>query len=231
MIARREALRPFRGERWPVRAHVALRWATSPVAEVVESVPEGGHLLEVGCGHGLYGLAALRDRIDRLTGVDPDERKIAVARRAAADSDATFRVGSVDVVDASESFDAVLVVDVLYLIPEMEQRAWLEAVAERVAPGGVLVIKEMRTDRRLKLAWTRAQEWAATRVVRVTEGGREGFRFRSPSEIENWLEELGFGVDARSLDRWSPWPHQLVVARRSGSRPEPDRSEPVEERR
>ena len=197
-----------------MRAHVAVRWATSPVAAVLSSIPQGGHLLEVGCGHGLYGLAALDVKVNRLTGVDPDERKITVARRVSGDVDASFVVGSHGSFQAEEVFDTVLVVDVLYLVARGDQQSWLEAVAARVAPGGTIVIKEMRVDRRAKLAWTRMQELLATRVLHITEAGPDGFSFRSPGQIEAWLDALGFSVESRPVDRRSPWPHHLVVGRR-----------------
>jgi SAM-dependent methyltransferase len=174
-------------------------------------------VLEIGCGHGLVSayLALAAPGRDVL-GVDIDADKIALARAAAThlapgEARLHFEVVDPDGLPAGP-FDAVVVVDVLYLLGERGRAALLDAAVERLAPGGVLVLKE--TDRlpRWKGALTVAQELVATRVLRITEG--DEVAFEAPSVFAERLSRAGLAVHGRRVDRGYPHPHHLLVARR-----------------
>ena len=75
-------------------------------------------MLDVGCGHGLFGnLLALESAERQVVGVDPMDSKIAVAQRVAAPlPNARYAVGSAaDVTDGP--YDVITILDVLYLLP------------------------------------------------------------------------------------------------------------------
>ena len=157
------------------RVHVAVRWLTLPV-------PGGG-------GPGARRRAGARGRLRPrllsplyLAGGARPRRSTAStstaprwpwARRAAAAAGLGtwpsavapgWRAGR-------RPWDAIVVVDVLYLLgPRPAVDLAGAAAAAALAPGGVLVVKEIDTRPRWKYRLAVAQELAATRVARVTAG-------------------------------------------------------------
>ncbi len=200
-----------------VRAHVRLRWWTCPLRAVAAQLPPGGRVLEVGCGHGVFSLlAAVADSDRRVVGVDVDERKVPHAR-AAADR-ARLRGAAVEITVAPPGalpagpWDAIVVVDVAYLLDAAVQRRLLGECAARLAPGGVLAVKEMALAPRWKFQWNRVQETLAVRVLGITVG--EGMTFVDPAEMGRWLVDEGLDVRHLPLHKGYPHPHHLLVARR-----------------
>jgi 2-polyprenyl-3-methyl-5-hydroxy-6-metoxy-1,4-benzoquinol methylase len=211
--AARAALRAYRSAPLRDRVHVVVRWLTCPFPSIVEALPVEGRVLEVGCGHGLFS-AYLAQRHTRLQvrGVDIDEDKIAVAAGSElpAGGRLDFAVADSGSVPAGP-WDAVVLVDVLYLLDEAAQQALLVSCAQVLAPGGLLVVKDMATTPRWKARWNAAQEALSVRILKITEGSPE-FAFVDPEERARWLVAAGLrSVRARRLDRGRVHPHHLLV--------------------
>lgn len=203
------------------RFHVRFRWRTCPFPAVEREVPRRGRVLEVGCGHGVLSLyLALQSPQRDVLGVDIDADKILLARAAAAE------LPKVDVADAGPSvrfetvapgefadgsFDAIVIADVLYLLPAAARAALLEACVDHLAPEGVLVVKEADRVPRWKGAITVGQELLATRVLRITEG--DEVEFAPPAAFVRQLEARGLHVAQRRVDRGYLHPHVLITAR------------------
>ncbi len=201
-----------------VRVHTALRWLTCPFAPVQASVPDVGEVLEVGCGHGLVSLSlALASSRRRVTGVDIDGAKVeaataAAARLAPGEADIGFTLVEPGWLPTA-TVDAVVIADVLYLLPVEEQHRLLSACAACIGEGGVLVVKEVAEKPRWKFQWNRLQETVSTRVLGITAGDGS-LHFVAPSTMAGWLEAEGLRTESRALDRGYPWPHHLLVGRR-----------------
>ena len=218
-VARR-ALALYSGAARRDRVHVRVRWATCPVAAIDAEVPTRGRVLEIGCGHGLvsaYLAVACPER--EVLGVDIDERKLSIARAAAARLDgqgASLQFASSDggAVPAGP-WDAIVIVDVLYLLDADHELALLDACVAELAPTGSLVIKETDVVPRLKHTIARLQEIFATRVFRITAG--ESLAFTPIGELADHLGDQGLSVTVRRVDSGYPHPHSLLVARRRPS--------------
>jgi SAM-dependent methyltransferase len=209
----RAALALYRTAPVSVRTHVAIRWWSAPFAAVSAALPRAGRIVEIGCGHGLFSAYAALEAPERtVVGVDIDADKIGYAQTAAAGMERlTFRVAPSGAVPDGP-WDAAVFVDVLYLLPAAEQRRLITEAVAALAPGGVVVVKEMGTEPAWKVRWNTAQETLAVKVLRITEGG--SFDFVAPDAMAGWLRELGLEVELRRLDLGRVHPHHLLVGRR-----------------
>jgi 2-polyprenyl-3-methyl-5-hydroxy-6-metoxy-1,4-benzoquinol methylase len=192
------------------RFHVAMRWRSCPFPAVEAAVPRAGRILDVGCGHGLFPLYLAATAPGReVVGVDVDEAKLVSARRAAAEAGlpVTFAADA-----PAGPWDAITIVDVLYLLGERAALDLLARLAATLAPGGVMAVKEIDVRPRWKYQLARWQEIVATRVTRITEG--EGVAFVPPADIDSALTGAGLSVTRHPLGHHSVYPHLLLVARR-----------------
>ena len=229
--AGRAALDGYAGQSAAVRLHARVRWYSAPFPAIAGVLPDTGRILEIGCGHGLFsGYAALAGRSRAVRGVDIDRDKIAVAQVAAGhvDADLEFDVSPSGEVSPGP-WDAIVVVDMLYLLPAAQQRRLLTEAAAELAPGGRLVIKEMSRTPRWKAAWNTAQETLAVSILGITEraaaapgpaaGGRFAlatFDFVAPETMAGWLADAGLDISSHRLDRGRIHPHHLLIGRRPG---------------
>lgn len=197
-----------------VRLHTRLRAWSAPLDAVVSALPRDGFLLDVGCGHGLVSNeVALRSAGARVLGVDLSEAKIGSARASVgARTNVEFRTAAIEGVPES-GFDAVSVIDVLYLVPESSWTSFLTICREKLRPGGIFVLKEIGTEPRWKFERLRLQEYLSTRILRITQG--DVMHFESGEQLRQRLCGVGFeDVALLPLDAGYASPHLLLTARR-----------------
>lgn len=198
------------------RMHCRVRWLTAPFAALELEVPLEGDILEVGCGHGVFSTyLALSSHARRVVGVDIDADKIALARHAvtslsSSEADVRFEVSASGAVPRIEGgWRSIVFADVLYLLPAVGRRALLAECIDALAPGGLLVVKEVDTQPRVKARIAQFQEFLATRVARITEG--ETLDFPSATELEGLLRDSGMQTMAKRLDHGYLHPHCVVL--------------------
>jgi cyclopropane fatty-acyl-phospholipid synthase-like methyltransferase len=211
------ARRAYASEPIATRVHTALRWRTCPFGDVADEVPREGDILDAGCGHGLLSLyLAAQAPERRITGVDIDDEKLAVARRAVAAADLGNRVTFERVAPdwhPDSKWDAIVEVDMLYLLGRTRSSEWLASAAAALSPGGRLVVKELDVTPRWKARWSRFQEVLATRVMRITEG--EELELIPRADVIAAMTAAGLMVETRRLDRGRLHPHYVAVGTRA----------------
>jgi len=200
-----------------VRFHTRVRAWTAPISEVAERAPDSGRLLEVGCGHGLFANEAVLLHPElQVLGVDPAGDKIESARATVGErAGVRFRQGTLENDVPEEGFDAVAVLDVLYLVPFEEWPAFLSACFVRLRPGGRLLLKEVDREPRWKFWRCYMQELVSVRMLGITRGGP--FSFAGRDEMRELLHGAGFwDVCVTLMDQGYCTPHVLY----EGVRPE-----------
>ena len=149
----------------------------------------GLDVLDIGCGGGLVSepLARLGARV---TGLDPAEENIAIARAHAAPQELAidYRAGRIEDV-AGEwpgRFDAVLALEVVEHVPDVA--AFVAGAAHLVRPGGLLVLSTInRTAKSYALAIV-AAEYVLGWLPR---GTHDWDRFVTPDELAGHVAAAG----------------------------------------
>lgn len=198
-------LRTYAHRSAAVRLHTAVRFLTCPFLRVVSAIPpEASSLLELGAGHGVFSVLARDSGVARVIGAEPDVRKIGTVP--------PIRLVCGFISSIRGRFDAVAMIDVMYVIPKPEWDELLAATRTLVRPGGTLLLKEQDPAARIKNGWNRVQEWLSATFLGITLA--KGFAYESREEIEKRLRNAGFDeVRSVRIDAGYPHPHVLYIAR------------------
>jgi len=158
----------------------------------------GKTALDVGCGAGLLSepLARLGAKV---TGVDASPEVIAVAREhaATADLDIDYRVA--DVARLGGAFDLVTAMEVIEHVAE--PAAFVEALAKRLAPGGLLIMSTPNATPMSRLMMIVVAEG----LGHIPRGTHDFGKFIPPERLKALLDQAGLKcVDVEGI-AWSPW--------------------------
>jgi 2-polyprenyl-6-hydroxyphenyl methylase/3-demethylubiquinone-9 3-methyltransferase len=170
----------------------------------------GKRVLDVGCGGGILSEALAREGA-AVTGVDPSEKSIAVARAHAAQAGLAidYRVASGEDLGASgfaQGFDLVFAVDVLEHVDDLDRT--VAAIATVLAPGGGL---GFLTHNRTIAAFLQVI-WEEEYVQRtMPEGFHDFARFITPAELTERLARHGMVVqEIKGLARTADGGRSLI---------------------
>lgn len=104
---------------------------------LLDALPAGADVLELGCGAGVPTTKRLAAQF-AVTGIDVSPRQIALARRNVAN--ATFAVGDMTaLISPPASFDAVCAFYAITHVPRDEHAGLLMKIASWLRPGGLFV--------------------------------------------------------------------------------------------
>jgi len=206
--AGRRLRRLYAGRGW-TSVFCWLRYWHSNVPGIEARVPTEGTIVDLGCGHGvLANYLALRSPRRRVIGFDLSEHRIAVARSIGLPN-AEFRCQNLFDAEAIPA-RALIVADVLHHLGSYaEGDELLTRCADRLAPDGLLVVKEISK----RPFW----KYLCTRPVDFTFYSGKVF-FRSPAQFAAMFERLGLDAELVRLDAWRPLPHVMYLCRSRGAR-------------
>jgi len=197
------------------RLFVRARLFSAPLAAIAERCP-AGRILDIGCGHGAV-IALLAGEPGRtVLGIDPDPRKIAWAKAGPGRlANVSLQEATADELlpDLEGHFDAVTVVDVLYLLPAKAWATFADCCRRLLKPGGLLLLKEAEANRSWKHFKCLAQEQVMVRLLRRTHGSG-GLTLQPRRFMKQLLVDRGFAVEeVVDLSAGYTTPHVLYVAR------------------
>jgi 2-polyprenyl-3-methyl-5-hydroxy-6-metoxy-1,4-benzoquinol methylase len=171
-------------------------------------LPDEGRILDIGCGFGLFAAYFGQTQpARRIVGVDPNERRIQMARRVCTSLglENEFIAGDARDVPLEGGFAGAYVLDVMHHIPKADQLPMLERLRDMLAPRGVLVIKDITTEPHLGLKFTELMD-------RAMVGWDEPLAYRHHREWGEMLTSLGFHVRMVRVPDVLPYPHVVIAA-------------------
>jgi ubiquinone/menaquinone biosynthesis C-methylase UbiE len=171
------------------------------LGELRTRLPEGGSVLDLGCGSGVPVARALAADGCRVTGVDLSEVQVRRARERVPRAE-FLHADATSVVFPDGSFDAVVCLYTLIHVPLAEQPGLLERIARWLRPGGWFVAA---TGER---AWTGVEDdWL---------GGGAPMWWSQPDATTSreWITRAGLVVEREEFLPEGDGGHVLFWARR-----------------
>jgi SAM-dependent methyltransferase len=175
--------------------------------EIGQYLPDTGPVLDIGCGFGLFSLYYAATGPGRLLrGLDVNRRRIALARRAATrlglDNVAYEEADARDFKGDGE-IAAAYMLDIVHHVPPDTVPPLLAQLRRCLAPGGLLLVKDVDTRPAPKRWFT----WTLDRLM----APRSPVHYWSTEELTAALERAGFGVRRHLLVDVLPYPHVLYI--------------------
>lgn len=110
------------------------RWLT----RFADGLPQGGRVLDIGCGAGEPIASWLIAEGFTYTGMDIAEAMLGIARGRWPDMD--WRQGDMRQIDLADQFDGIVAWNSFFHLTREEQRACLPRLARHLNPGGHLMV-------------------------------------------------------------------------------------------
>lgn len=189
-------------------------------------LPSKGLLLDLGCGSGLLLslVATARERAGRsewpdswppppaalqLRGIELRPR---AARQAREALEGVADIEEQDLTSATlPSCEVIVLFDVLHLLPPEAQAELLSLIANRLAPRGLLIVREANASG----GWRFAMVRLGNRIMAMLHGrGARRFAFNSAGGWHEQLEAAGFSVDSMHPQTSGVFANVLIYARR-----------------
>lgn len=142
------AVKPFMWKTWNKIAE-----------EVSKRTPNGGYVVDLGCGPGSVLRIIRSKRPDiQLTGVDIDPGIIGIARKKVADKDIEFYIASIDATPIqSEKADVVISTLMFHHLSTATKAAAFEEAQRILKPGGIFLLCDFSSPR--KKGWGQGISW------------------------------------------------------------------------
>lgn len=196
-----------------VRVIQPLRVRICPVEMLLDAVPDGATVFDIGCGAGLLA-GLLAPRVATVVGVDAAPSAIASAERMRGqlppDQARRLRFAVAATSDGwpAGPFSVVTLIDVLHHVPTVHQQDVLAAAAARVAPGGILLCKDI----------PRRPRWRAfMNQLHDLVMARQWVHHPDGDALCAQLQTAGLLIERRTCIRRWWYAHELIIARRAAA--------------
>jgi 1-acyl-sn-glycerol-3-phosphate acyltransferase len=166
-------------------------------------IPEKAVITDLGCGYGFLDyMLVFRSGKRRVTGIDYDERKIAVAGHNFSKNEQLNFIHA-DVSTATfENSDVFILNDILHYLPKEKQAVVLTQCIEKLNENGKIIIRDGAREKRKKHRLTCLSEIFSTRILGFNKKEHELYFF-STEEMTKFAEQNKLSVQTVENDRYS----------------------------
>lgn len=199
-----------------VRAYCTIRFRIMNMRileELGQYLPPGGRLLDIGCGFGLFtSYFALQSPAREITGFDLSESRLDMAREAArtlgVSARTTFRMQDASTLSESpNAYQAAYMLDILHHVNPVHHDKILASIHTALAPGGVLLVKEIDRRPRWKMWFT----W----ILDILMSPSQPPHYVEKAKLSAMLRSAGFEVRTHLLVDILPYPHVLYICKKA----------------
>jgi len=200
----------FRGGSTKYRLMQKYRPYICPYDTLLQHVPQGSTILDIGCGGGLFlGLLTGTNRIQHGHGFDSSEDAIETANRMASQAKSSgyntnllFETRGTDTDWPDTTYDVVSLIDVMHHIPPAAHQSVIKNAVERVKPGGTFIYKDM----------CRRPLWRAlANRMHDLVLAKEWINYADVSDVIDWSISGGLLIHYKSTINQLWYGHELVV--------------------
>jgi SAM-dependent methyltransferase len=205
-------------ERWHsnFRGHAYVDRVLGYVSRVLEGLPPGAKVLDLGCGTGAPIAEYMVRRGYRVTGVDQSEKMLEIAKKVVPEAELIH--GDMVEVELADRFAAAVAWDSVFHVERKHHPAVYRKLADALEIGGRLLLSVGGSD---------ACSDVEGRPTPEDDSGAEGFTSEmfghtffysgfAPQVARRKLEAEGFAVEVWDIDDQSSRGHIAVIARRVG---------------
>jgi uncharacterized protein len=190
------------------RLYVLIRERILLYKEIEFHTPKEGLIYDLGCGYGLlsYYLGITSEK-RKIIGFDFNKTRVNAAKEAFDDmSNITFSTEDLSKSNKLKRCSCIILYDILHHISYNNQKRLLETCKRFLQEEGILIIKEIDNKKKFKLFYT----WLLDKIV--TKGDK--LYFSGKKELVLGLKGMGFSVSSYDIDKYCPYPHYIIVARK-----------------
>ena len=178
--------------------------------EIGQYLPASGVVLDIGCGFGLFSLYYAATGPGRVVrGIDVNRKRIALARRAAARlglPNAVYEEGDARHFKGDSEVAAAYMLDIVHHVPPAAVPPLLTQLHRALAPGGMLLVKDVDSRPAAKRWFT----WVLDKAM----DPRAPVHYWPSETLGAALEHAGFSVRRHLMVDVLPYPHVLYVCTR-----------------
>lgn len=193
-----------------------LIFCARPIVRVLEQhLPKHGLILDLGCGYGFISHLVSAECPDiAFIGIDVSSRRIRVAKKGAVHrKNMEFHVADISEIQFPRC-DAVMLIDILSMLPYEAQERILAQCYEKLRNGGVLVVKDTCKSPYWKYAYVYMEDLIK---IRLKVFGKEVQHYRQYRDIHDFLElldSIGFHTTVIPLKSRLPYPGVFYICRK-----------------
>lgn len=180
----------------------------APVKEVLEYIPPGASVLDVGCGSGpLLFLARRYCNIKEGLGIDINCKAVNIARRANRFSNVQFSCNEIYGYELSylQRYNVIVCFDLLHHIKKDEQLPFLNRLMDILINGSFLIIKDLDDKALIRCFLNRITDFLSTRSY-VDYVGAE--------YLQKYLSLRNLRIVALETINKITWKHYIIVAQK-----------------
>ena len=180
---------------------------------VVEDLPSGSSVLDLGCGTGKPVLKYLVEKGFRATGVDQSEKMLEIAKREVPEAE--FIHSDMINIELAPGFAAAIAWDSIFHVERKHHSKIFHLLADALEPGGSLLLSVGGSDAATTEEFAATYDTEAEGFTSEMFGHTFFYSGYAPRVTRGLLEAAGFEIEIWEIDDPSSRGHIAAIAKKA----------------